>query len=446
MYIQMTNCDICDYKFNTQCRQIKCFDCEYIACHKCYRKYIEINDKIEINCVSCFKTFKDEDFFKQMPKNYKKLNQLRIGDLLYKKLTPNMDIFDEWVAIEKSCRLKQQDINEQNDVIKNMRRQIQLKVWDMKEDLFKMCEMRRNAVKTIIGDKCCVANCIGLTNTYNICRKCAVETCIVCKCEKTADHSCDVEQIETLKFIKENSISCPCCAIPISKIDGCDDMFCVSCHTKFKYNSGEIIHNKIHNPHLEAYDNSTVLNECEPINRPPYEMLFPKSKPNDKIVIEYRQVVGGIFNVYSSVETVISQLRSFISKFETDKRRYGCVVRSIITPNAIKSHKQYLVEEMKEVEVKTKLLGIMEIFLGIITDILWYVAEQNPKNHEVEKICLEENDFKLSYERYDEAFEWVCDAVKSNLDGKITSQICGNPSYSFSIKYQCKRLLEDGLL
>ena len=55
--------------------------------------------------------------------------------------------------------------------------------------------------------------------------------------------------IATAKMIKDSSRGCPGCGERISKIDGCDQMWCPSCHVAFSWRTGEIENGRIHNPH-----------------------------------------------------------------------------------------------------------------------------------------------------------------------------------------------------
>jgi hypothetical protein len=61
------------------------------------------------------------------------------------------------------------------------------------------------------------------------------------------------ETVETIKTIQTESKPCPKCGERISKIDGCDQMWCVKCKTTFSWNTGKIRHGHIHNPHYYEY-------------------------------------------------------------------------------------------------------------------------------------------------------------------------------------------------
>jgi hypothetical protein len=66
-------------------------------------------------------------------------------------------------------------------------------------------------------------------------------------------HMCKQENVESAEYIKKQSKPCPCCGTRISKIDGCDQMWCTQCHKAFSWNTGKIITGTIHNPHFYQY-------------------------------------------------------------------------------------------------------------------------------------------------------------------------------------------------
>jgi hypothetical protein len=57
----------------------------------------------------------------------------------------------------------------------------------------------------------------------------------------------------TIKMIQKESKPCPNCNEFISKISGCDQMFCVHCGTAFSWKTGQVERGTIHNPHAHQY-------------------------------------------------------------------------------------------------------------------------------------------------------------------------------------------------
>ena len=102
--------------------------------------------------------------------------------------------------------------------------------------------------------KCQKENCRGFLSSQWKCAICKEWTCSKCfevlGIDKSIEHTCKHENLESAKLIKKETRPCPKCATPIFKISGCDQMFCVQCKTPFSWNSGRIINGVIHNPHF----------------------------------------------------------------------------------------------------------------------------------------------------------------------------------------------------
>ena len=64
------------------------------------------------------------------------------------------------------------------------------------------------------------------------------------------NHVCVEETIQTVSTLRRDTKPCPNCAIPITKIDGCDQMWCTECKTAFSWNTGRVEEGRIHNPHF----------------------------------------------------------------------------------------------------------------------------------------------------------------------------------------------------
>lgn len=62
-------------------------------------------------------------------------------------------------------------------------------------------------------------------------------------------HICDADAVETAKMLAKETRPCPTCKTLISKIDGCDQMWCTQCQTAFSWKTGQKEAGRVHNPH-----------------------------------------------------------------------------------------------------------------------------------------------------------------------------------------------------
>jgi hypothetical protein len=110
-----------------------------------------------------------------------------------------------------------------------------------------------NKQKKVFIKKCGVENCRGFLSEQWKCGICDTTTCNKClellNQEQDQEHICKEENIESAKLISKDSKPCPKCAALIFKIDGCNQMWCVVCHTAFSWATGQIETSRIHNPH-----------------------------------------------------------------------------------------------------------------------------------------------------------------------------------------------------
>lgn len=100
--------------------------------------------------------------------------------------------------------------------------------------------------------------CRGFLSTQWKCGTCQKYFCHDCHVligeDKDAPHTCRDEDKANAAFIKKETRPCPKCGVRISKIDGCDQMWCTACQTAFSWNTGALISNsRIHNPHYYEY-------------------------------------------------------------------------------------------------------------------------------------------------------------------------------------------------
>ncbi len=131
---------------------------------------------------------------------------------------------------------------------------------------------------TTIG--CPAPNCRGFISALR-CNLCSCEICKDCHEIVRKDHKCDYDTVASIKAIFKEARPCPKCSALISKVDGCDQMFCTQCHTTYSWTSGQIITGYIHNPHYFQWLNEIRRNE-------PVERLIPEF--NCEEYISYRNL------------------------------------------------------------------------------------------------------------------------------------------------------------
>jgi len=89
--------------------------------------------------------------------------------------------------------------------------------------------------------KCLKEECKGFLDSSFKCGLCDSDFCKKCMAEiEDEDHKCNKDDVETFKAIKKDTKPCPSCGEMIFKIDGCDQMWCVKCHTSFSWRTGTI--------------------------------------------------------------------------------------------------------------------------------------------------------------------------------------------------------------
>lgn len=113
--------------------------------------------------------------------------------------------------------------------------------------------------------KCTTEGCLGWLSSAWKCGLCDNYTCKDCYVIKgkihDAPHECKKDDLETAELIRTSCKSCPKCGEAIEKREGCDMMFCTSCHTPFSWKTLEIIsRGNIHNPHYFEWRNRVGAN------------------------------------------------------------------------------------------------------------------------------------------------------------------------------------------
>lgn len=114
-------------------------------------------------------------------------------------------------------------------------------------------EEQKEEKQEFVGLKCSLDKCRGYLNEKNICSVCEKELCKNCNQEKIENHICNKDDIETFKMLLKETKACPGCGVRTSKVDGCDQMWCIECKTAWNWSTCKKVAGAIHNPEYFRY-------------------------------------------------------------------------------------------------------------------------------------------------------------------------------------------------
>ena len=262
----MTECPVCCEKYNQQLRAcVSCpnGECTFSACKTCIRTYI-MNSTSDPHCMSCRKTW-DQDFIiinlnRSFYENtYKTHRKNLLFDREQSKIPDTMnDVARIHEADEKAKGKKVLDrqIKELQQQIFQLNRQKQ--EIDREVHLIKTGKDKEEVERRKFIMPCPSEDCRGFLSSAYKCEVCKLHSCPRCLTvlgeNKDKDHVCNEDDVKTADYIKSTTKPCPKCGERISKINGCDQMWCTSCHTAFSWRTG--LEDKgavIHNPHYYQY-------------------------------------------------------------------------------------------------------------------------------------------------------------------------------------------------
>lgn len=296
----MDECNICVEQCNIL---LHCSFCDFATCKKCLSRFL-LESINEAHCMNCKKNYDREYLIKEFKlhwfnNKYKPSRQQILFDrqkALFNDTVPYVEILKEIDNISKHITNLS---NVRDDIYSKLPKKFQYEVFLYSENeeykeyiddlnklnsqistckkLKKIYEYRyktgtiednqqtdnnekQKIKKTTFYGKCPGDKCPGLLNKNGICITCGEKSCTKCFEKLTDSHECNPDTLETIKLLQKDTKPCPKCFIPIHRSAGCYQMWCTSCHTTFHYNTGEILHEKIHNPHYAEWMQKQNIN------------------------------------------------------------------------------------------------------------------------------------------------------------------------------------------
>ena len=259
------NCNVCTEKFNKSTRlPIQC-ECGYKCCKQCTKTYI-LNIPKEASCMACHNVWTKDFLFENLDKKF------LLHD--YKLHYYNILFLQETHFFEETQPLVEKEIQIEKieKEIKTVTEQYNLKLQALNIKL-KTTHQENPQPKQFI-ERCPQNDCRGFLYVSDsqqlLCGVCENAFCNICQERMdtdSQDHVCDQQTVESLKVLKKETKKCPKCFACISKIDGCNQMYCVRCHIAFDWDTLKIEYGTIHNPHFfEAQRTKLGYNPRNPLD------------------------------------------------------------------------------------------------------------------------------------------------------------------------------------
>jgi len=404
------SCNVCVESFNkTNRSKIEC-KCGYECCRMCVKTYL-LSSVSEPHCMSCKvswdRKFLANNFEKNfMNKNYKEYRE----NLLFEKelaLMPMTQPHVEKVITENKLKKEAQEIINQiyadslldgklnlQTVIMAFYSQtsnFQIKNWEKQGRLVVINE-ELNQLKTSISKdieknkfirQCPNNECRGFLSSSLKCNLCGIWCCADCHeikgDSKNSEHTCNPEILESVKMMEKDTKPCPKCATMIFKIEGCDQIFCVECHTAFSWKSLKIETGEIHNPHYFEY----LAKKNGSVERNPMDIICGREVDNYFTHDLIREMTGRVVYSYHQQITKICvniiHIRSVeMPRFTNNRIQDNMDIRIQYMMNEITKDKfKFLLQRReKSYEKNSEILNVLTTFAHCMTEILYrYYAE-----------------------------------------------------------------------
>lgn len=243
----METCAVCVENYNRSTRfPVPCGQCDFLACRQCYETYLLQHPTPR--CMGCARLFSRDDLVSKFSKKFiagsLKTHRERCLFDMEKAMLPATQPIVERILEDERVHTR---IREYTAQIHRLRGEIRR----LEDRLSVRSTNPQGEERRAFVRKCPNSECRGFLSTQWKCNLCERRTCKECnECiVALEEHKCDPANVETVKLLAKDSKACPKCGELIFKIDGCDQMYCVQCHTAFSWRTGRIEVGNVHNPH-----------------------------------------------------------------------------------------------------------------------------------------------------------------------------------------------------
>jgi len=393
------NCIICDEKINkSNHKQIACPYCSFEACRTCCEKYIL--DQTIAKCMnkSCEKEWTRNQMANMFTKifinnEWKKHKEEILFDKEIALLPATQIVIEELIRKEKINK-EIMEINHQIDLLKYNR------------NILVQSMHIVNIEKKLFVRACPDENCRGFLSSHWKCGLCEKYSCPDCHVVKglnrDINHECNPDELATAKLLDKDTKCCPKCSTGIFKIEGCDQMWCILCHTAFSWKTGKIETN-IHNPHFYEWQrqNGNIARnpgdiQCGQVMNHNLLNQINQSIRQKENISKLNPLPEKSNNISKKLNFIIPRMIHLIfydiPRYEMNQIENNQELRIKYMRNLIDKEKfQIAIQRQNKLfEKNHEIYQLLELFNTTITDIIYrakYVIDSSPpKNIDYSKV------------------------------------------------------------
>lgn len=432
-------CGICCEPFNKSSHA--CIECEYVTCKykvcvTCVRSYL-LTSTNEPHCMECKQPWTPQFMLlmtkKWMKDTYRPHREKFLCDVELSKLAETMEAAERYKmarreeGIRHQLRLKERELRQQlhdiqNEITRSIVRERNLMHNRPVETVAEVVE------KKVFFMSCPSSTCNGMLSTQYKCGICELFTCPTCHeiigANKTAEHTCDPNNIASAEAIKKETKQCPGCHNRIYRTEGCSQMWCTGCHTAFDWNTGrKVVSERLHNPHWLEYQRSQNNGQAprapgdvpcggictrQDLNR--ITMRLPNTlELTDKLRQVYRFVTEVTLNQVREIRERCQQMRDF-----QDQR-----IKYIVGETSKEKMAAHIFKSDQTRQRDTEILHIYELLSAVGIDMFNRLMVEMPRD-QLTSLAIEQ---LAEYNR----LRLHCNslfAVISNTYNKTVPQVC----------------------
>jgi len=263
-------CSVCLEKVTGSLRkEVPCQYCQYAACLTCVKRYM-LESPQDAHCMNCKRAWNREFIDSYLSMSFRK-NALKTHReaILLDREKARLPLLQPRISAKVRAEEMNAQILESMKAIQDMEKTIAAARHEVYRFQNRQHRLREIAAGRIAPEaenqdadkkevrqftqKCPVDDCRGFLSSQWKCGTCQTYVCHECLVpkgkERDAAHTCNEDTKATAALIRKETKPCPKCGMGICKVDGCDQMWCVSCQTPFSWTTGRLVFGVVHNPH-----------------------------------------------------------------------------------------------------------------------------------------------------------------------------------------------------